>query len=101
MHGKLERLGFSRFLFIYLVRDNAGNSVTYATAIAYGRTAREAEQVAINRVHQQGLHIVRTDTATPAPWLDPGTDGAYLEELERCGCALQVNVGGQPEAKVA
>jgi len=101
MHGKLERLGFSCYLFIYVVRQNAGGDVTYATAIAYGRSAREAEQVAINRVHQQGLHIVRTDTATQAPWLDPGTDGAYLEELERCGCALQVNLQRAPAAMVA
>lgn len=101
MHGRLERLGFSRYLFIYLVRDNAGGNHTFATAIAYGRTAREAEQVAINRVHQQGLHIVRTDTATPAPWLDPGMDGEYLEELERCGCALHVELTGNPAALVA
>lgn len=101
MHGKLERLGFSRYLFIYLVRDNAGESFTFATVIAYGRTAKEAEQVAINRVHQQGLHIVRTDTATPAPWLDPGVDGDYLDELDRCGCALHVDLPGNADALVA
>lgn len=101
MHGKLERLGFSRYLFIYVVSDSLGATASYATVIAYGRTAQEAEQVAINRVHQQGLHIVRTDTATPAPWLDPGIDGAYLEELERCGCALQVSPQSQPAAMVA
>ncbi len=101
MHGKLERLGFSRYLFIYLVRESVVETVTFATVIAYGRTAREAELVAINRVHQQGLHIVRTDTATAAPWLDPGVDGAYLEELDRCGCALHVDSGDQPETLVA
>jgi hypothetical protein len=101
VQGKLERLGFSRYLFIYVVRQPLVDDVTYATVLAYGRTAAEAEQVAINRVHQEGLHIVRTDTATPAPWLDPGRDGAYLEELERCGSALHVDVHSQPAALVA
>jgi len=101
MYGKLERRGFSRYLFIYLVRQPLGDEVTFATVIAYGRTAGEAEQVAINRVHQQGMHIVRTDTATPAPWLDPDVDGDYFEELERCGSVLQVDLRAQPAALVA
>jgi hypothetical protein len=41
-------------------------------------------------VHQQGLHIERTDTATRAAWLDPETDEGYIAELERFGSALQV-----------
>lgn len=101
MYGKLERLGFSRYLFIYLVRHTRGDDVTFATVIAYGRTAGEAEQVAINRVHQRGLHIVRTDTATPAPWLDADVDGDYLEELDRCGSVLQVEILEQPAVMVA
>lgn len=88
--SNLERLGLSRFLFIYRVRETAGTAQRFCTVIAYGRNLRAAEQVAINRVHQQGLHIVRTDTATPAPWLDPDSDAAYLLELERYGSALQV-----------
>jgi len=88
--SNLERLGLSRFLFIYLVRDPALGAQRFCTVIAYGRNLRGAEQVAINRVHQQGLHIVRTDTATPAPWLDPVSDGFYIAELEQFGSALQV-----------
>ncbi len=101
MYGKLQRLGFSRYLFIYLVRQPLVDEVTFATVIAYGRTPGEAEQVAINRVHQQALHIVRTDTATPAPWLDPDVDGEYLDELERCGSVLQVEHPVQPASMVA
>ncbi len=101
MYGKLQRLGFSRYLFIYLVRQPLVDEGTFATVIAYGRTPGEAEQVAINRVHQQGLHIVRTDTATPAPWLDPDVDGEYLDELERFGSVLQVEHLAQPASMVA
>ena len=86
----LERLGLSRFLFIYRVQDMAYGSERFCTVIAYGQNLRTAEQVAINRVHQQGLHIVRTDTATSAPWLDPDSDSIYLTELEQFGSALQV-----------
>jgi hypothetical protein len=86
----LERLGLSRFLFIYRVHDAHRGTQRFCTVVAYGRDLRAAEQVAINRVHQQGLHIVRTDTATAAPWLDPVSDEAYLAELDRFGSALQV-----------
>ena len=86
----LERLGLSRFLFIYRVQDVAYGTERFCTVLAYGQSLRAAEQVAINRVHQQGLHIVRTDTATPAPWLDPDSDAVYLDELEQYGSALQV-----------
>ena len=88
--SNLERLGLSRFLFIYRACDAGGGAQRFCTVVAYGRSLRAAEQVAINRVHQQGLHIVRTDTATPAPWLDPVSDGAYIAELEQFGSALQV-----------
>ena len=88
--SNLERLGLSSYLFIYLVRDHELGAQRFCTVMAYGRNLRAAEQVAINRVHQQGLHIVRTDTATPAPWLDPIADGLYIAELEQFGSALQV-----------
>jgi hypothetical protein len=113
-HAKFLRSGLSCYLFIYLVRRgraDAGASgdlveasgpgepgagepdgCSYCTVLAYGRTLEAAERVAINRVHQQGLHIVRTDTATAAPWLDPARDGRYLDELARFGCALQHEV---------
>ena len=86
--NNLERLGLSQFLFIYLVRDPSANTQRFCTVICYGRNLKAAEQVAINRVHQQGLHIDRTDTATAAPWLDPESDGSYLAELEQFGSAL-------------
>jgi hypothetical protein len=89
-HSHLERLGLSRFLFIYRVEESGHGGQHFCTVVSYGRNLRAAEQVAINRVHQQGLHIVRTDTATPAPWLDPVSDQAYLAELEQFGSALQV-----------
>ena len=88
--SNLERLGLTRFLFIYLVHDHALGEQRFCTVVSYGRNLHGAEQVAINRVHQQGLHIVRTDTATPAPWLDPVSDGSYIAELEQFGSALQV-----------
>jgi hypothetical protein len=88
--SNLERLGLTRYLFIYLVRDETVGAQRFCTVMAYGRNLQGAEQVAINRVHQQRLHIVRTDTATPAPWLDPVSDGSYIAELEQYGSALQV-----------
>ncbi|MEQ8858580.1 MAG: hypothetical protein RIC56_08030 [Pseudomonadales bacterium] len=89
----LPRSGLSAFLFIYLVRDVAARPSAagrYCTVVAFGRSLEAAERIAINRVHQQGLHIVRADTATAAPWLDPTRDGDYLDELGRYGCALKL-----------
>jgi hypothetical protein len=84
------RSGLSCYLFIYVVRDEQTHS--YCTVLAYGRDLQAAESVAINRVHQQGLHIVRADTATAAPWLDSTADGSYLDELVRYGCALHLDL---------
>jgi hypothetical protein len=81
--------GLSRFLFIYRVRS--ADAEAFCTVLSYGRTQQDAERVAINRVHQQGLHIVRTDTATAAPWLDPARDADYLSELERYGSAFALH----------
>jgi hypothetical protein len=103
----IPRSGLSCFLFIYLVRGApdlvrgapdlvrppAGAHPRYCTVLAYGRNLRAAETIAINRVHQQGLHIVRADTATAAPWLDSVSDADYLAELARYGCALRMNDG--------
>ena len=80
-----------RYLFIYLVRDEQSATSRFCTVATYGRTQAEAERVAINRVYQEGLRILRTDTATPAPWLDPACDRDYLDELARFGCALRVS----------
>jgi hypothetical protein len=84
------RSGLTCFLFIYVVQETAGPRRRYCTVLAYGRTLEGAERIAINRVHQQQLHIVRADTATAAPWLDPVQDGQYLDELGRYGCALRL-----------
>lgn len=85
-----------RYLFIYLVRDQQSASSRFCTVVTYGRSQPEAERVAINRVHQQGLRILRTDTATPAPWLDPACDRDYLDELARYGSALRVSDPAHP-----
>ncbi len=60
----LLRSGLSCFLFIYLVREQAATCHRYCTVLTYGRNLETAERIAINRVHQQGLHSVRADTAT-------------------------------------
>lgn len=86
----------SRYLFIYLVRDEQSASSRFCTVLTYGRTQAEAERVAINRVHQQGMRILRTDTATAAPWLDPTCDREYLDELARYGSALRVSEPAYP-----
>lgn len=84
------RSGLSCYLFIYLVRQPQGRS-GYCTVVAYGRSLEAAERIAINRVHQHGLHIERADTATAAPWLDPASDADYLAELNRYGTALRLS----------
>jgi hypothetical protein len=99
-HSEFLRSGLSCYLFIYLVRgrDGVTLAVDYCTVLAYGRTLEAAERVAINRVHQQGLHIVRADTATAAPWLDPASDSAYLAELAQYGSALHLSRGSATAA---
>ena len=88
--SNLERMGLAPFLFIYQVEEPQSHAQRFCTVLAYGRNLRAAELVAINRVHQQGLHSERTDTATRAAWLDPETDEGYIAELEQFGSALQV-----------
>lgn len=85
------RSGLSCYLFIYLVGQANSSWLGYGTVLAYGRSLEAAERIAINRVHQAGLRIVRADTATAAPWLDPASDGDYLEELARHGSALRLS----------
>lgn len=92
--------GLPCFLFIYLVRDPSGG-VRFCSVLAYGRNLEVAERIAINRVHQQGLHIVRADTATAAPWLDPDADREYLDELTHDGSALRLHASGHAEAGAA
>jgi hypothetical protein len=85
------RSGLASYLFIYLVHEAESSAGRFCTVITYGRTLEAAERVAINRVHQQGLHIIRTDTATAAPWLDAASDAEYLQELGRFGSALKLD----------
>jgi hypothetical protein len=82
------------YLFIYLAADGRQALHRYCTVLAYGRTLDAAERIAINRVHQQGLRIVRADTATAAPWLDAANDADYLAELARYGSALRLSEAG-------
>lgn len=100
MTSKTTALGSSLpcFLFIYLVRDGGDGRVRYCTVVACGASLEAAERIAINAVHQQGLHIVRADTATAAPWLDPIRDGEYLTEIARYGCALKLGDALTPPA---
>ncbi len=90
--AKIRATEPSCYLFIYLVQDNE-ECHRYCTVLAYGADLAAAERVAVGRVEEQQLRIVREDTATPAPWLDPASDGAYLDELARRGSALQL---GEP-----
>jgi len=97
-HPEFLRSGLTCYLFIYLVQANRNVRCEYCTVLTYGRTLEAAERVAINRVHQEGLHIVRADTATAAPWLDPASDARYLVELERYGSALHLTGGSASAA---
>ncbi len=78
------------YLFIYLVQDT-DECNRYCTVLAYGPDLETAERTAMQRVEQAHLRIMRVDTATPAPRLDPASDGRYLAELEDRGSALQLS----------
>jgi hypothetical protein len=79
------------YLFIYRVTARVGSGpASYCSVVAYGADRRSAEAVAINVVHQAGLHIQSTDTATEADWLDESSDLGYLEDLSRYGVALRL-----------
>ncbi len=80
------------YLFIYVVRRRQEETCGYCTVLAYGRSLDAAERLAADLVHQHGLHIVRSDTATPAPWLDPIHDAEYLAGLRRAGVALRLSL---------
>ena len=97
-HRAFARSGLTCHLFIYLVQTADRQTCDYCTVLAYGRNLEAAERVAINRVHQAGLHIVRADTATAAPWLDPTRDAVYLADLARYGSALQLAAGSATAA---
>ncbi len=62
---------------------------SFVSVASLGKTREQAEQVAINLVHQHDYHILATDTATAAPWLSEQSDLPYLQDLSRYGVALQ------------
>ena len=76
------------YLFIYAAEDQHHQRGFYSV-VAYGANKSLAEAVAINRMHQDHLHILRTDTATEAAWLSRQSDPALVAELEHCGVAMQ------------
>jgi hypothetical protein len=52
------------FVFIYRVTPiGAPPQPCYCTVLSLARRFRDAEQIAINCVHQHGYRILRTDTA--------------------------------------
>lgn len=83
--------GLACYLFIYLVQDDEADCSRYCTVLAYGRNLEAAERVAADRVERAALKILRVDTATAAPWLDPARDGEYLADLARFGSALRLS----------
>lgn len=76
------------YLHIYRV-ENKSHETSYVSVVSLGQNREQAEQVAINLVHQHHYHIVATDTATAAPWLSEQKDLPYIEDLNRFGVALQ------------
>lgn len=77
------------YLHIYRVTDKIDH-LRYCTVLSRGSSRAQAEAIAINLVHQNGYHILGTDTATAAPWLSPERDGRLLEDVARFGVSLQV-----------
>jgi|GEM_PF-6039792 len=80
------------FLHIYKVagaQHAIDDEIHYVSVASLGQTRAAAESVAINLVHQNGYHILATDTATAAPWLTEEEDLPYLQDLERYGVSLQ------------
>ncbi len=77
------------YLFIYHVTDVAGTH-HHCSVVSFGMRQDDAEAIAINLVHQQSLHIVATDTATPAPWLNAEQDGEHVVNAARFGAALEM-----------
>ena len=83
------------FVFIYRVRPISAppEQSRYCTVLSLARRFRDAEQIAINCVHQHGYHILRTDTAAK---LDPDELARYPEdatdaaELKRFGTVFHL-----------
>ncbi len=77
------------YLFIYQIRaqsSDAAGAARYCTLLAAAHSREAAEQIAINEVHQQGWHILRTDTAarlSPEALLEE--DATRLSMLKRFG----------------
>src|SRR5262245_45172257 len=83
------------FVFIYRVRSMtaAADQSRYCTVLSLAARFRDAEQIAINCVHQHGYHILRTDTAAKLPpdELSRYPEGAGdAEELRRFGTVFHL-----------
>lgn len=81
------------YLHIYKVSqqtDSRGaEDSLYVGVASLGRNRTEAEQIAINQVHQRGYRILFTDTATAAPWLNGDVDEPFVRALSQYGAAVQ------------
>src|SRR4030095_10491613 len=83
------------FVFIYRVRPMSAASAQsrFCTVLSLAARFRDAEQIAINCVHQHGYHILRTDTAAK---LAPDELSRYPEgagdakELRRFGTVFHL-----------
>jgi hypothetical protein len=83
------------FVFIYRVRPMSAASAQsrFCTVLSLATRFRDAEQIAINCVHQHGYHILRTDTAAK---LAPDELSRYPEgagdakELRRFGTVFHL-----------
>lgn len=83
------------FVFIYRVRpiDETPEHSRYCTVLSLAARFRDAEQIAINCVHQHGYHILRTDTAAklaPEELSRYPEDAGDAEELRRFGTVFHL-----------
>ncbi len=89
------------YLFIYQVRPQAADSAdwsdtitaSFCTVLVAASNRDVAEKIGINAVHQRGLHILRTDTATRLSleqMLGDADSRSQLEELRRFGTAVRL-----------
>jgi len=87
------------YLFIYRVRHRFDayawvDNIRYCTVFALGKRFAEAEQIAINCVHQHGWRILKTDTATEFAldrFTDAGADSAHLANLRDFGVSFKLH----------
>jgi hypothetical protein len=79
------------YLFIYAIRKaQEQDTPDYCSVAAFGENQARAEAVAINRVHQDRLHILRADTVAEATWIREAADEPFVAELDQYGVALRM-----------